>query len=440
MPDFTTQRQLLTVLLLAFTPHCVAAPPNAKSPDADTRQWYKGNIHTHSLWSDGNDFPEMIVDWYQKQGYDFLAISDHNTLSEGERWVTVDAVVKKAKGQDVMDKYLARFGEDWVEIREDEEGQQQVRLKTLESFRPLFEKPGGFLLIQSEEISDRFDGLPIHINATNLRNKIAPQHGDTLRDTIRNNLIAAHEHEAKIGKPVLTHLNHPNFHYAVTAEDLAHVIEEKFFEVYNGHPSVGHRGDSQHASIERLWDIANTLRLAELGGPALFGVATDDAHTYHGRGNVSPGRGWIMVHADALNPESLIQAMRRGDFYASSGVTLSKMNYDPDTRTLDLQIDAEPGATYTIDFIGTETDYDPASEPVPDDQGQPIRATRRYSPDVGKVFKTVQGTHARFKVPASALYIRAVITSDQPPTNPVFDGQMQQAWTQPVGWDIPAKK
>ncbi|RYF95469.1 MAG: histidinol-phosphatase, partial [Chitinophagaceae bacterium] len=26
-------------------------------------KWYKGNTHTHSLWSDGNDFPEMIMDW-----------------------------------------------------------------------------------------------------------------------------------------------------------------------------------------------------------------------------------------------------------------------------------------------------------------------------------------------------------------------------------------
>ena len=26
--------------------------------------WYKGNTHTHSLWSDGNDFPEMIAKYY----------------------------------------------------------------------------------------------------------------------------------------------------------------------------------------------------------------------------------------------------------------------------------------------------------------------------------------------------------------------------------------
>ena len=50
-------------------------PASAQQP-----QWYKGNTHTHSLWSDGNDFPEMITDWYKQHGYDFLAISDHNVL------------------------------------------------------------------------------------------------------------------------------------------------------------------------------------------------------------------------------------------------------------------------------------------------------------------------------------------------------------------------
>src|SRR5262245_24226725 len=40
--------------------------------DEPPRYW-KGNLHTHSLWSDGDDFPEMIGDWYKKNGYDFLA-------------------------------------------------------------------------------------------------------------------------------------------------------------------------------------------------------------------------------------------------------------------------------------------------------------------------------------------------------------------------------
>jgi hypothetical protein len=27
------------------------------------------------------------------------------------------------------------------------------------------------------------------------------------------------------------------------------------------------------------------------------------------------------------------------------------------------------------------------------------------------------------------------VTSDQPAVNPSFEGQMKQAWTQPVGWE-----
>src|SRR5579872_1479851 len=52
-------------------------------------RWYRGNIHTHTLWSDGDDYPEMVALWYKDHGYDFLSFSDHNTLLKSERWVDV---------------------------------------------------------------------------------------------------------------------------------------------------------------------------------------------------------------------------------------------------------------------------------------------------------------------------------------------------------------
>ena len=58
-------------------------------------QWYKGNMHTHSLWSDGNDFPEMICDWYKSRGYHFLTLSDHNILSQGEKWISDQVPIKR---------------------------------------------------------------------------------------------------------------------------------------------------------------------------------------------------------------------------------------------------------------------------------------------------------------------------------------------------------
>ena len=45
-------------------------------------RWFKGNLHTHTLWSDGDDYPEMVLDWYRSRGWHFVAISDHNILSK----------------------------------------------------------------------------------------------------------------------------------------------------------------------------------------------------------------------------------------------------------------------------------------------------------------------------------------------------------------------
>src|SRR5690606_15615515 len=72
----------------------------------DHRKWYKGNLHTHSYWSDGDEFPEMIMDWYKGRDYDFVALTDHNILAQGEKWV----VVRKGRiYEDAFEKYLAKF-------------------------------------------------------------------------------------------------------------------------------------------------------------------------------------------------------------------------------------------------------------------------------------------------------------------------------------------
>ena len=131
--------------------------------------WFKGNTHTHTLWSDGNDFPDMVVDWYKGKGYDFLALSDHNILSRGEKWMKSAAIKgrQKADGPSALDKYRKRFGEDWVEVR-GKESAEEVRLRTLDELRSEFEEEGRFLLIEAEEITDRFERHQVHINALNL--------------------------------------------------------------------------------------------------------------------------------------------------------------------------------------------------------------------------------------------------------------------------------
>lgn len=52
-------------------------------------RWWKGNTHAHTLWSDGDSAPRQVVEWYRDAGYDFLVLSDHTLLAQGERWFPV---------------------------------------------------------------------------------------------------------------------------------------------------------------------------------------------------------------------------------------------------------------------------------------------------------------------------------------------------------------
>jgi hypothetical protein len=43
--------------------------------------WLKGNLHTHTTLSDGRRTPPEVIADYQRRGYDYLAITDHDTYA-----------------------------------------------------------------------------------------------------------------------------------------------------------------------------------------------------------------------------------------------------------------------------------------------------------------------------------------------------------------------
>lgn len=412
---------LLLLPLLWWVAGVLLSQYETLRPHVVKKEWFKGNTHTHTLWSDGNDFPEMAAQWYRDRDYQFLVLTDHNVLSRGERWMKVTDINKRRKtlGHPALEKYTMKFGEEWVETRGEGDA-MEVRLKTLEETREKLEAPGEFLMIEGEEITDFFQAdknskrHEVHTNAINVGEKIDPRHGSSLRDTMRNNLIAVQEQAERLGRPIMAHLNHPNFGWAITAEDIAHVIEEEFFEVYNGHPSINHLGNDKVPGDEKIWDIANTIRIGTLNEKPLLALATDDSHHYHG-GDASPGRGWVEVRAEKLEAASLIEAMRAGDFYASSGVSLREVKFDAKKQVLELEVDPVEGETYQTEIIGT-------------------RSGKTDPDSIGEVLATVSGTRVTYALSGDELYVRATVTSSAEHPNASFKGQKKQAWTQPVGW------
>jgi hypothetical protein len=389
-----------------------AAQSNRVEP-APGLSWWKGNLHTHTLWSDGDSFPDLVAAWYRDHGYHFLALSEHNVFAESERWMPARAINRRA-GVDAVARYRARFGPRWVESRgQAADGSEEIRLKTLDEVRAMVDEPRRFLMIPSVELTGMAgDGRSLHMNATNLAASLSFRRGATIAESMVRNLEQVEEYAARTGREVLLHVNHPNYKWGITAEDLASVVQERFFEVWNGVDNDNDPGDAQRPSTDAMWDIANALRLTRYQAPPLYGLATDDTHDHHGnKTRALPGRAWVMVRAPHLSADSIVRALRAGDFYSSTGVTLTDVAYSPVERRLSLRIEPVAGEAFTTRFIGV-----------------------RRNGTAGEVLAEVKGLAPAYTLQPADLYVRAVITSTGKPAVPSDEFPTKRAWTQPVGW------
>jgi hypothetical protein len=246
-------------------PDGTGAPRFADTIDVSTFQ--KGNIHTHTNYSDGDHPPEDVYAWYRDRGYAFLAITDHNTLTDPARY-------------------------------------------------RLLERAKRFVMIPGEEVTMRGAGKQVHVNALCHRHAIGPRSFDTQGQALT---WAVHEVAAQGG---IALVNHPNWDWALTAADLPAAKGARLLEIASGHPYVHTLGDGEHLSHEAIWDVALTA------GQDLAGVAVDDAHIYgpHAPDNAArPGRAWIQVFAPEPTRPLICGALREGRLYASTGVTLRRI-------------------------------------------------------------------------------------------------------------------
>jgi hypothetical protein len=393
-------------------------PAEAPAAAGGAERWYKGQSHAHTLWDNGDALPELAADWYRSRGYDFVVLSDHNdqnALSEADRWLDL-GTEEGGKGlSPAVLRDLGRlFGESWPVVRDAGGGRRQLKLKTFSELEEAFRKDPRFLLLPGEEIGDAFGGKLIHHNALNIRHVLPPPSGACVRELLERAVSATRNESRETGRRTLVHLNHLNLGWAVGAQELIAVAEERFFEVYNGHPLAANGGDRAHPSTEAVWDRVLTARLRSKNGPLLYGVATDDAHHYSGKGDARPGRGWVMVRARELSAEALIQAMDAGDFYSSTGVRLS--NIVRGECGISISVAPEPGQAYTIRFIGT----------------------RAGTAEVGSVLQETRGTEGTYNFDGDELYVRAVVVSDRAVRDGARTGECETAWIQPVavGWTL----
>jgi hypothetical protein len=171
-------------------------------------------------------------------------------------------------------------------------------------------------------------------------------------------------------------VNHPmRGNHEVYARDVWDIDELNHIEIYNSKSEKDGYHDNQ-----ALWDTLLT------SGKLFYGVAADDFHdTKH------LAKGWIMVKANALHKDSIIKAIKTGDFYSSTGVNFSKIEVNNSI----IEINA-PNAT-KINFIGNNK----------------------------TVLQTNNSEIASYKITGDEGYIRVEASNKNG----------EKAWTQPLFWN-----
>jgi len=81
----------------------------------------------------------------------------------------------------------------------------------------------------------------------------------------------------------------------------------------------------------------------------MFGIAADDAHDF-APDSLQPGSAWIMVRATELTQPAILDAIQRGDFYATTGITLNAVKHMP--GGLCLEIGEYDDFGFHTEFIG----------------------------------------------------------------------------------------
>jgi predicted metal-dependent phosphoesterase TrpH len=263
-------------------------------------RWYRGNLHTHTINSDGDSPPYDVVAWYKRNGYQFLVITDHNTFTDP-----------------------ALFDTNPVD---------------------------NFLLIGGEEITN---DKVVHVNAIGIRRVIPKQTGDTATALLQTSIDAVREQG---GIPLI---NHPNFHWAFTAAEMKPLKGTGLLEIASGHPLVNHAGDGKVPSTEQMWDELLTAGVRIFGAAVDDAHNFREEFTPE---RANPGRAWVAVRAPTLTWDAIVAAFNAGDFYASTGVQLRDVRHDAGSLVVELPPPAG-GRRYRIDFIGAggrvlNTSYD----------------------------------------------------------------------------------
>lgn len=256
---------------------------------------YRGNLHAHSLNSDGGMTPEQVCAAYRQQGYDFLTITDH--YSQEYNYPITDTTMYRDNefttliGAELHAPALAN-GQEWHILA---------------------------------------SGLPLDFGGL--------RHGETGPQLA----------ERAVNAGAFVGLAHPAW-YGATVEDLQSIPVAHAVEVFNEIcGALSDRSESWFLVDQLLVagrrvtafgaDDAHFFRSSdELPDPSTDGddLTKAESRNGSGAGETLPSgfSAWVWVHAERLDPDLLVESLKAGRYYTSQGPRIHDIMVSEDKTEL----------------------------------------------------------------------------------------------------------
>ena len=246
-------------------------------------RYFKTGLHCHTHISDGEPTPEGMKALYKAKGYQILSITDHNVIADHTSLNEEDFLMLTGVEYNISDFSKGHIWDRWTKT--------------------------------------------YHLNFIAKR-----------PDNLWQPLLP--DRDYPIAKPYLEKIDYQELSREYSVENINALIAEAnkrgFFVIYN-HPNWNDHSYPDYADLKGLWgmEIYNTdclqvtprdgdnsqiyTDLSNLGNN-IVPVAADDAH-------FAPfvGGGWMMIGAEKLEYASVIEAMEKGNLYASTGPEIKEL-------------------------------------------------------------------------------------------------------------------
>ena len=294
--------------------------------------WFQGNLHCHSTNSDGDSSPQAVARVYKDAGFHFVAVSDHNHLTTSE---------------------------DCGDLGPD------------------------FLVLSASEYSAKVGDVAVHVNGIGLTQPFVVSKDKDVPGTMQDAV------DQTLAQGGVSMINHPNWLWSFGAKEMSQVRGAHLMELYAGAYTSNNEGSATRPSSEAIWDDLLSR------GIRLWGAGTDDCHKFlptFNPFNDAPASAWVVVRAESLTRENILNALMAGDFYATTRIMLDDLRAD--RNGLSLKIKPWGKIEYTTTFIGKG----------------------------GKVLSVADGLEPSYRIRGDEGYVRARINCTD----------RLMAWTQPI--------